>query len=88
MAEVDTRSPAERYHNAMTAYAEAFPSRYDGYDRAAAAYDTAEPPEPPCCHVCDGTRRTQVASVLNADGREVWLPQVFPPVEIDCPFCT
>jgi hypothetical protein len=30
---VDTRSPAERLHDAMSAYAEAFPSRYDDDDR-------------------------------------------------------
>jgi hypothetical protein len=77
----------ERLHDAMQVYSEAMPSRYDDYDRAARAYDTAEPADPPPCNTCDGTRRVEVASVLNVDGREVWWPNGFAPVEVACPFC-
>ena len=56
-------------------------------DRAQSHYDNMEPPEVRECSVCDGTGRAEVASVLNADGREVWWPNGFTPVEVECPFC-
>ena len=56
------------------------------FDRAQSHYANMEPPEN-TCEVCDGTGRAEVASVLNADGREVWWPNGFTPVEVECPFC-
>jgi len=45
-----------------------------------------KPPEN-TCHTCDGTCRVEVASVLDVDGKEVWWPNGFSPVEVECPFC-
>jgi hypothetical protein len=57
-----------------------------GFDRAQSHYDNMEPPEN-TCQVCDGTGRVEVASVLDVDGKEVWWPNGFSPVDIECPFC-
>jgi len=55
-----------------------------GFDRAQAAYDRQEPPEP--CRICDGTCRVEVEAITDADGCLIYWPTINKP-EVECSFC-